>query len=83
MSKNLLALVITMISLLSVTLAQGNSGYAQWKQQFGKNFNPSEDVLRAQVFIQNQVTINAHNNDPKKTYTMALNSFAGNTNAEL
>jgi hypothetical protein len=55
------------------------SKFDQWKQTYGVDFDPSEDVYRKIIFEQNLQLIQKHNSDPTQTYKMTVNQFTAFT----
>lgn len=61
-----------------ITYAGGHSGYDAFLAQYGSRRHASLDEYkkRSLIFERNKNMIDSHNNNPSKTYTMALNRFA-------
>ncbi|KVH89484.1 Cysteine peptidase, cysteine active site-containing protein, partial [Cynara cardunculus var. scolymus] len=58
--------------------------YQQWMAEHGRVYtNNEEQQLRFQVFKDNVALIDAHNGNPDKSFTLAINKFADLTSDEF
>ena len=59
-----------------------NTAFNNWKSQNSQNFG-ADDQYKLQVFNQNYQKVNSHQQDPSRTFDMALNQFAALTKQEF
>lgn len=83
---------LTFVALLAVASVfaffvtdsqESSSKFDQWKQTYGADFDPPEEVYRKIIFEQNLQLIQKHNSDPTQTYKMAVNQFTVFTQQEF
>ena len=60
-----------------------SSDYLAWKQKHGVTYEESEDKYRLFLFRQKQAEVNAHNQNPKNTWTKGINQFSALTDEEF
>jgi hypothetical protein len=71
--------VASVLAFLVTDSRESSSKFDQWKQTYGADFDPSEEVYRKIIFEQNLQLIQKHNSDPTQTYKMAVNQFTAFT----
>jgi hypothetical protein len=71
--------VVSVLAFFVADSQESPSKFDQWKQTYGADFDPSEEVYRKIIFEQNLQLIKKHNSDLTQTYKMAVNQFTAFT----
>ena len=75
--------VASVLAFIVTDSQESSSKFDQWKQTYGADFDPSEEVYRKIIFEQNLQLIQKHNSDPTQTYKMTVNQFTVFTQQEF
>eukprot|EP01119_Soliformovum_irregulare_P005854 TRINITY_DN175_c0_g1_i4.p1 TRINITY_DN175_c0_g1~~TRINITY_DN175_c0_g1_i4.p1 ORF type:complete len:331 (+),score=96.74 TRINITY_DN175_c0_g1_i4:17-1009(+) len=81
--KAVASVLLLALSVSALTEVQYQGQFIQWMRKNQKSFAHEEFQGRYAVFKDNLDFINAHNADPSKGFTVALNEFAHLTSAEF
>jgi len=64
------------IALLVAPAVASDPRFEEFKAQFGKQYDAAEEAYRMVNFMESLKTIERHNADPARTWTMGLNQFS-------
>eukprot|EP00656_Telonema_subtile_P018810 TRINITY_DN2020_c0_g1_i1.p1 TRINITY_DN2020_c0_g1~~TRINITY_DN2020_c0_g1_i1.p1 ORF type:complete len:375 (-),score=96.95 TRINITY_DN2020_c0_g1_i1:290-1414(-) len=75
--------VFALLVACSLAMPAAHPEFAAFKTMFNKTYTISEEINRLRIFETNLLKIDAHNKDPRWTYTLGVNQYADMTAAEF
>ncbi|CAD8073929.1 unnamed protein product [Paramecium sonneborni] len=80
---SLFATALLLCGLGFYSQSEEQQSFKGWQKQYNKFYSKSEEAYRQIVFNKNIELIKRHNQNPNKSYSMAVNQFADLTDEEF